>query len=391
VKIPEEVVLPLMRTCSQVFNTHTEWAYNNKTYNKNRAHQALYESLRLQHPEFPSGYLQTIRDNAMEATKALWKKQKEDAKKKSKKKPRHNSPSKLFPMRSETSSLRLDRRTCTLRGDQFSFSTLRKRHKVILSCPKYFQEVYTTWKFQAATITYLHKRDSFVVRLVFKTDSPILQLTNPSSINTVGIDRGIKNLCAFSDGSKISGSVVNATRRRYLFVRKALQEKGTPSAKRRLKAISGREKRFIRDVDHCVTKQISKMPYSYFVVEKLTGIRNKDRGRKQNKSLSNWSYFQQELFLAYKLEAVSKCLVYVDARYTSQKCNLCGFTSKQNRSGGMFKCIKCGHKMHADLNAATNIRDSFLSHHEYGEQGVCQAPNDAGAFTASRRACPGGT
>jgi IS605 OrfB family transposase len=134
------------------------------------------------------------------------------------------------------------------------------------------------------------------------------------------------------------------------------------------------------------------MPYDYFVLEKLTGIRNKNRGRKQNKRLANWSYFQQELFLAYKLEAVGKKMEYVDARYTSQRCSQCGFTAKSNRAGGIFECSNCGHKMHADLNASINIRDSFLSHHLYGEQGVCQASiMRRGQYSASRRACPGGT
>ena len=400
VTIPEEVMLPLLKVCSQVFNTHAEWAYNSGTYNKNKAHQDLYEELKVQHPDFPTGYLQTIRDNAMEATKAFWKKQKDLEKRKKSKsyRPSKNSrknpnrEEKLFPVRSETSSLRLDRRTCTLRGEQFSFSTLGKRHKVLLSCPNYFKPVYDTWKFQAATIIYLHKKDSFVVRLVFKTDTPAMQAQEPATVNALGIDRGIKNICAFSDGTKISGVVVNAARRKYLFVRKTLQEKGTPSAKRRLKAISGKEQRFIRDVNHCVTKQIAGMPYDYFVLEKLTGIRNKDKGRKQNKRLSNWSYFQQELFLAYKLEAVGKRMEYVDARYTSQKCCRCGHTAKGNRSGGVFKCGRCGHKMHSDLNAAFNIRDSFLSRHQYGGQGVCQAPTmQMSLGSASRRASPGGT
>ncbi|WP_017305939.1 hypothetical protein [Spirulina subsalsa] len=45
--------------------------------------------------------------------------------------------------------------------------------------------------------------------------------------------------------------------KRYLHNRKTLQQKGTRSAKRRLKAMSGREKWFMGDVNHCVTKKLA--------------------------------------------------------------------------------------------------------------------------------------
>jgi putative transposase len=42
--------------------------------------------------------------------------------------------------------------------------------------------------------------------------------------------------------------------------------------------------------------------------------------------------------------------------YTSQKCNSCGHTSKENRkTQSEFKCVECGHEQNADFQAATNI------------------------------------
>jgi IS605 OrfB family transposase len=54
-----------------------------------------------------------------------------------------------------------------------------------------------------------------------------------------------------------------------------------------------------------------------FVLEDLSGIRKNRRGKKMNKWLGGWSFYQQDLFLAYKAEALGKCVVFGDPRYTS--------------------------------------------------------------------------
>ena len=47
----------------------------------------------------------------------------------------------------------------------------------------------------------------------------------------------------------------------------------------------------------------------------------------------------------------------VNAAYTSQTCSCCGYVDKRNRRDQKhFQCLWCGHRMHADLNAAANIQ-----------------------------------
>ena len=42
--------------------------------------------------------------------------------------------------------------------------------------------------------------------------------------------------------------------------------------------------------------------------------------------------------------------------YTSQTCSCCGYVDKRNRpSQSTFRCLWCGQRMHADVNAARNI------------------------------------
>ena len=70
---------------------------------------------------------------------------------------------------------------------------------------------------------------------------------------------------------------------------------------------------------------------------------------------AGWGRFNQ--YCDYKFRNV----VEVDARYTSQRCSVCGHTSKDNRkTQSKFKCVACGHADHADLNASANILASGI-------------------------------
>ncbi len=48
----------------------------------------------------------------------------------------------------------------------------------------------------------------------------------------------------------------------------------------------------------------------------------------------------------------------VNPAYTSQTCSVCGYVDKMNRpSQARFRCLWCGSRMHADCNAARNIKE----------------------------------
>jgi IS605 OrfB family transposase len=219
--------------------------------------------------------------------------------------------------------------------------------------PEYFQPL-LAWDFQGMTLCYQDKQ--FFAKLVFETEDP--KLLDPKII--VGIDRGLSHMAVLSNGKFFSSQKANAGQRRYLHNRRTAQVKGTPSARRRLKRMSGKEQRFNRDVNHCVTKAIVHGGGETFVLENLQGIRALRRSRKMNKRLASWPFYQFGLFLTYKAQALGKSVVYVNARHTSQRCSRCHHTERANRKGAVFHCCKCGLRMHADLNAAINIRDRYL-------------------------------
>jgi IS605 OrfB family transposase len=357
VELPSELFLPLMNQCAEIFNAHINWALANSSYNKNKAHNELYHLLRLQYPTVPSALLQTVRDNALEAIKA--------------------TKFKRVPKKKLTSGLRYDKQTMTLRGQQLTLSCIGKRIRLNLNVPNYFKEVFETWEFCGATVTYTKNTKQFWVRLVFETADPP-EVTG----ETQGIDRGLYHQAVTSDGQFFSSSKIRGVQRRYLHNRRKLQQQGTRSAKRRLKAMSGREKRFMKDTNHCVSKKLANQPgVAVFVVEDLSSIRTQRRGKKMNKWLGSWAFYQQEQFLTYKAEALGKRVVHQDPRYTSQKCNVCKHIKRTNRNKSHFCCRNCGHRTHADLNAAKNVRDDYIlssTQHGTEEQASVNAPYVSG-------------
>jgi transposase len=69
---------------------------------------------------------------------------------------------------------------------------------------------------------------------------------------------------------------------------------------------------------------------------------------------SCWGLFARRA--GQKAAASGAAVIYVDPRFTSQQCHVCGHTAPANRdSQAVFRCQQCGHSDHADVNAARNI------------------------------------
>ena len=258
----------------------------------------------------------------------------------------------------------LNKRTVAIRGNLLSFSTTRHRVRTLISIPQWFLDRYKVNPndVQAAEVVLLDT--GLFVMLQYRIPTGPLQKGT-----VIGVDRGLYNLCTLSDGTIISSKQAVAVKRRYQYLRSKLQQKGTRSAKRHLAAIKGREKRFMSDFNHCATKQLaSRTDVGTYVLEDLKGIRNRRRGKKLNSWLSNWSYYQFEFQLQYKCALVGIDVAFIDPRYTSQKCSSCGGIDKNSRNKSKFVCTSCGHREHADVNAAKNIRDNYVRHKS--EQGA---------------------
>lgn len=184
----------------------------------------------------------------------------------------------------------------------------------------------------------------------------------PAVSEFLGVDLGIVNLATDSTGERFTGADVERHRKRHLKARRSFQRRGTRSAKRRLKKLSGKQSRYQKAVNHRISKAVvakAKALGTGIAIEDLKGLRTrceKTVRRRQRSRLSNWSFFQLRAFLSYKAKLAGVPVIAVDPRNTSRTCFACGHCDKGNRkSQDRFSCLACGHTACADCNAASNI------------------------------------
>ncbi len=183
----------------------------------------------------------------------------------------------------------------------------------------------------------------------------------PSDVDDfLGVDLGIANIAVDSDGSVHQGKTVKSVRFRHRKLRSKLQRKGTKSSRRRLKRLSGKERRFATWTNHNVSKSIvakAKDTGRGIALEDMTHIRERVTARRsQRATLHSWSFAQLRSFLSYKAQLNGVPLVAVDPRNTSRTCPSCGHIDKANRrTQDKFLCVVCGFSGLADYIAAINI------------------------------------
>ncbi len=180
------------------------------------------------------------------------------------------------------------------------------------------------------------------------------------AIEFLGVDLGIKNIAADSDGQTYSGDQVNGLRKRHSKLRAKLQSKGTKATSRLLKKRSRKERRFATHVNHVISKSVvvkAKDSGRGIALEDLKGIRDRISVRKsQRRQQHSWAFSQLRPFIEYKAQLAGVIVKLVEPRNTSRTCPVCGCIDKRNRpSQSLFSCVSCGFSSAADTVAATNI------------------------------------
>jgi IS605 OrfB family transposase len=258
-----------------------------------------------------------------------------------------------------------DQRICSFPApDRVSLLTLDGRVVVPFRFGAYAEGMLQRIRGQC-DLLYRKRSDTFFLAITVDAPEP----TPNEASEYLGVDLGVITLAATSDGEFLNHSTgprhahINQVRARYSRFRQKLQKKGTKSAKRLMRKHSGREKRFARDINHCISKaivQTAQGTWRAVALEDLKHIREragKTVSKRQRRVLHSWAFFQLRAFIAYKAALAGVPVVYVNPAYTSQTCSRCGHCEKANRqSQARFLCRSCGFSAHADLNAAVNIR-----------------------------------
>jgi IS605 OrfB family transposase len=250
-----------------------------------------------------------------------------------------------------------DQRMMSFKGpDRVSLLSLDGRVIVPVLMGKYQAGRFTHAKGQADLILRRDGKWFLLVTVDVPDGTPI------PATDFLGVDLGLAKIATDSDGNAHCGAAVEAARRKHNLQRKRLGKRNTKGAKKKLKRVAGKEARFRRHENHCISKAIvatARDTARGIAVEDLGGIRERLPvwGRDARNRLSGWSFARLVGFLSYKAALAGVPLVTVDPRNTSRTCSACGHCCRDNRkSQAGFLCVSCGMGMNADRNAALNLR-----------------------------------
>jgi putative transposase len=228
----------------------------------------------------------------------------------------------------------------------------------------------STTKIGAAKLCYDKVKRMFFLFVSLEIELPDFDPSQHTSV--VGVDVGQRYLAVVTDTRDntlfVSGKKACRKSEHYARKKKELQCKGTRSAKRRLRQLARRERRFKSALNHSSARQIvNKFPNAILGFEDLTQIRSKTnrrhsekaskKQRKANHKQGRWSFRELQEYTAYKANLSGSMPIKVLSHYTSQACPKCGHTGKENRpnQGLIFRCVVCGFELHSDLVGARNI------------------------------------
>jgi putative transposase len=332
-----EALLATMRACNAASNRVAEVAFEHKTANKIRLQPLVYAGLRA---EFGLSAQMAVR--AIAKACEAYKRDKT-----------------IKPVFRELGAISYDQRILSWKArDRVSILTLNGR----ITVPVVWQGRWlgTTGTVLRGAADLIWRDGKFYLAIVIDAPEPP---PGPEPAEWLGVDLGIVNLAADSDGNIHCGKAVRAVRYRNRQLRARLQAKGTKSAKRLLAKRRRKESRFGRDVNHVISKTLvseAKDTGRGIKLEDLSGINTRTTVKKaQRADRLSWSFWQLRSFIEYKAALAGVPVALVDPRDTSRRCpdqaGGCGHISKRNRRDQAFCCISCGLAGHADHIAAVNI------------------------------------
>lgn len=196
---------------------------------------------------------------------------------------------------------------------------------------------------------------------------------NPSSI--LSVDMGEKVIatavlldCDPSSGlTKVSGPVfmgrkVRGLRRHYAYLRKVL---GQRKLLRVIKKVGNTESRKVNDILHKISRQIVDMARennAVILLGDLSGIRNRAKGRRFNRIVTNMPFYRLTQYITYKANWEGIPVLTTKEWYSSKLCHRCGSDNTSRPHQGLFVCHACGYQCNADYNGAVNLGNRLANY-----------------------------
>ena len=196
-------------------------------------------------------------------------------------------------------------------------------------------------------------------------------IPTPGNGEVVGIDRGVAVSAALSTGPMLNAPRLSPQRQQRLVRLRRRLSRAKRGSNRRARVKLAVARLHAREIDtrkdwaEKVSTDIARR-FDVIRVEdlKITNMTRSAKGTvkapgrnvRQKAGLNRGILNSGWGLLVRRLEQKAPGRVEnVRAAYTSMTCNACGHCAEGNRESQAFLCLACGHRDHADVNAAKNI------------------------------------
>ena len=218
----------------------------------------------------------------------------------------------------------------------------------------FYNETISQGKECGVTQLHLDRDGELVIHRVVEKDNVLLRHEGKD----IGIDWGLKNLVATSEGQLLGLSLYPWLKERdqeLLELTRSLQRQGIkPRSSRRYRALNQRISQYVKNEVGRVLNRLASQDIKSITYEDLD-FRGQGLSRRTRVIVSRAGRNVFKKKLADLIESYGIEVNSVNPAYTSKQCSGCGFVANKQRKGSFFQCLHCGKRMHSDVNAARNI------------------------------------
>jgi putative transposase len=189
-------------------------------------------------------------------------------------------------------------------------------------------------------------------------EEPVAKKAAPGQ---VGVDVGVSNIVALSDGTLIENpSFLSTSSSRILSLNRQLSRKRRGSSNRmrtkvRLEKAWRKLKRQRDDFTHKLSHELVEK--NGLIVFEALNVKNMVRNHRLASAIMDASWWKLRQLTAYKAERRGGRVLLVNPAWTSQKCSRRGVMNPKMKdlSQRVFECDACGLVLDRDVNAARNV------------------------------------
>ena len=231
-----------------------------------------------------------------------------------------------------------------------------------------------------------------------KINPPKVEDTNP-----VGMDMGLNNFIALSDGQTIQKPKFFKKKEKRIARWQGIIARREKGSRRREKVKLHLQEEWkgitnqSNDFMHKLSDGLVHGGYTSFAVEALH-IDNMLKNHSLAQSIQNASWNRFIQMLSYKAESAGMKVIKVDARDTSKTCSDCGNIMEMPLEARQYNCDRCGMQLDRDINASINIlkratlgqRESHAQgeYRQYSATGIASGPEELRTYPANAGEAP---